>query len=76
MSVTHLSFGKEFSDAIEAKQVAAQQAERAKYIVQSAEQEKLSTIIRAEGEGKAAESIGRAIAKNPAYIKLRRIEVA
>ena len=76
VSVTHLSFGKEFSEAIEAKQVAAQQAERAKYVVMSAEQEKLSTIIRAEGEGKAAESIGRAIVKNPAYIKLRRIEVA
>ena len=30
---THLSFGREYSQAIEAKQVAQQEAERAKFIV-------------------------------------------
>jgi prohibitin 2 len=76
VSITHLSFGKEFAEAIEAKQVAAQQAERAKFVVMSAEQEKLGTIIRAEGEAKAVELIGVAMAGNPAYVKLKRIEAA
>lgn len=76
VSITHLSFGKEFTEAIEAKQVAAQQAEMAKYVVLQAEQEKLGMIIRAEGEAKSAELIGAAVAQNPAYIRLKRIEVA
>lgn len=48
MSITSLTFGKEFTAAIEAKQVAAQEAERAKFIVEKAEQDKRSAIIRAQ----------------------------
>jgi hypothetical protein len=48
VSITSLSFGKEFTHAIEAKQVAAQEAERAKFIVEKAEQDKKSAIIRAQ----------------------------
>lgn len=48
VSITSLSFGKEFTSAIEAKQVAAQEAERAKFIVEKAEQDKKSAIIRAQ----------------------------
>ncbi|KAF5734877.1 putative prohibitin [Tripterygium wilfordii] len=76
VSITSLTFGKEFTAAIEAKQVAAQEAERAKFIVEKAEQDKKSAIIRAEGEAKSAQLIGQAIANNPAFITLRRIEAA
>ncbi|VAH97102.1 unnamed protein product [Triticum turgidum subsp. durum] len=48
VSITSLSFGKEFTHAIEAKQVAAQKAERAKFIVEKAEQDKRSAIVRAQ----------------------------
>lgn len=48
VSITSLSFGKEFTHAIEAKQVAAQDAERAKFIVEKAEQDKKSAVIRAQ----------------------------
>ena len=48
VSITSLSFGREFTHAIEAKQVAAQEAERAKFIVEKAEQDKKSAIIRAQ----------------------------
>lgn len=34
VSITHLAFGKEFTLAVEQKQVAQQEAERAKYIVE------------------------------------------
>ena len=48
VSITSLTFGKEFTAAIEAKQVAAQEAERAKFIVEKAEQDKRSAVIRAQ----------------------------
>uniref|UniRef100_A0A8R7P7Z8 Prohibitin n=2 Tax=Triticum urartu TaxID=4572 RepID=A0A8R7P7Z8_TRIUA len=76
VSITSLSFGKEFTHAIEAKQVAAQEAERAKFIVEKAEQDKKSAIIRAQGEAKSAELIGNAIANNPAFVAFRQIEAA
>jgi hypothetical protein len=31
---THLTFGKEFTEAVEAKQVAQQEAERARFVVE------------------------------------------
>lgn len=48
VSITSLTFGREFTAAIEAKQVAAQEAERAKFVVEKAEQDKRSAIIRAQ----------------------------
>ncbi|KZV38857.1 prohibitin-1, mitochondrial-like [Dorcoceras hygrometricum] len=76
VSITSLTFGKEFTAAIEAKQVAAQEAERAKFVVDKAEQDKRSAIIRAQGEAKSAQLIGQAIANNQAFITLRRIEAS
>ncbi|CAA2960408.1 prohibitin-1, mitochondrial-like [Olea europaea subsp. europaea] len=76
VSITSLTFGREFTAAIEAKQVAAQEAERAKFVVDKAEQDKRSAIIRAQGEAKSAQLIGEAIANNPAFITLRRIEAS
>ncbi|CBI38733.3 hypothetical protein VitviT2T_023629 [Vitis vinifera] len=76
VSITSLTFGKEFTAAIEAKQVAAQEAERAKFVVEKAEQDKKSAIIRAQGEAKSAQLIGQAIANNPAFITLRKIEAS
>ncbi|CAF2107457.1 unnamed protein product [Brassica oleracea var. botrytis] len=65
-----------FTATIEAKQVAAQEAERAKFIVEKAEQDKRSAVIRAQGEAKSAQLIGQAIANNQAFITLRKIEAA
>jgi prohibitin 2 len=76
ISITHLEFSKEYTAAVEAKQVAQQEAERAKYIVDRAFQEKRSIIIKAEGEARAAELIGQAISDNPAFLQLRRIEAS
>ncbi|XP_049849000.1 uncharacterized protein LOC126317009 [Schistocerca gregaria] len=76
VSITHLSFGKEYSNAVESKQVAQQEAERAKFIVEKAEQEKLSAIIRATGEAKAAQLIGEAIQSNPNFLTLRKYDTS
>jgi prohibitin 2 len=57
-------------------QVAQQDAERARFIVTRAEQEKKSTIVRAQGEAEAAKLIGQAVQSNPAFMALRKIEAA
>ena len=38
ISITHLTFGREFTAAVEAKQVASQEAEKTKFLVEKAEQ--------------------------------------
>jgi prohibitin 2 len=76
VSIVELSFGKEYSSAVEAKQVAQQEAERARFIVDKAEQDKKSAIIRATGEAKSAELLGEAIQSNPNFMRLRSIETA
>lgn len=75
-ALTQMSFGREYSKAVEDKQVAQQDAERAKYLVEMAEQDKKSKIIHAQGEAAAASMIGEAMKKNPAFAELRRIEAA
>ena len=76
VSVTNLTFSKDYMAAVEAKQVAQQEAERAKFIVEKAQQEKQGSIVRAQGEAQSARLIGAAIAHNPAFLALRRIEAA
>ncbi|CAI5487255.1 unnamed protein product [Closterium sp. Naga37s-1] len=89
VALTHLSYGAEFSKAVEQKQVAVmkaeherlfpcdilflslssllvpcilptaqQEAERSKFVVMKAEQERLAAITRAEGESEAAKLVG------------------
>ncbi|EGS18318.1 putative prohibitin protein [Thermochaetoides thermophila DSM 1495] len=77
VSITHLTFGKEFTKAVEQKQIAQQDAERARFIVERAEQERQANVIRAEGEAEAAETISKAIAKaGDGLIQIRRLEAS
>ena len=76
VSITHLSFAKEYTAAVEAKQVAQQEAERARFIVDKAMQEKRSVVIKAQGEAQSARLIGAAIRDNPGFIQLRKLEAA
>jgi len=77
VSITHLTFGKEFTQAVEAKQIAQQDAERAKFIVEKAEQERQAAVIRAEGEAEAAATISKALDKaGEAFLALRKIEAS
>ncbi|KAK7313841.1 hypothetical protein VNO77_39043 [Canavalia gladiata] len=77
VAITHLSYGAEFSRAVEQKQVAQQEAERSKFVVMKAEQERRAAIIRAEGESDAAKLISEATASaGMGLIELRRIEAS
>lgn len=76
VAITHLAFSPEYARAVERKQVAQQDASRAKYIVIGAQQEKKTIITKARGEAESAELIGTAVKKNPGFMKLRRIDAA
>lgn len=76
VAITHLNFSPEYEKAVESKQVAQQQAERAVHIVTKAQEEKKKTIIHAEGERQSAAMIGDAIKANPGFVELRRISTA
>ncbi|KAH0547353.1 prohibitin subunit [Cotesia glomerata] len=65
VSITELSFGKEYTAAVEAKQVAQQEAQRAAFVVERAVQEKQQKI-----------HLGIAVGQNPGYLKLRKLRAA
>ena len=77
VSITHLTFGREFARAIENKQVAQQEAETQFWLVAKADQERKAAVIRAEGEAEAAELISKAMAAvGNALVEVRRIDAA
>ena len=59
VSIVHLAFSKEYTAAVEAKQVAQQDAGRARYVVDKAHQQKKQIVIKAEGEAQSATLIGK-----------------
>uniref|UniRef100_A0A1A9W046 Prohibitin n=1 Tax=Glossina brevipalpis TaxID=37001 RepID=A0A1A9W046_9MUSC len=77
ISITHLTFGREFTLAVEMKQVAQQEAEKARFVVEKAEQQKLAAIISAEGDATAAGLLAKAFGEaGDGLVELRRIEAA
>ncbi len=63
--------------AVELKQVAQQEAEKARFLVEKAEQTKKAAIIMAEGDTEAAELLATALTKaGEGLVELRRIETA
>lgn len=76
VAITELSFSSQYTAAVEAKQVAQQEAQRAQFYVEKAKQDQRQKIIQAEGEAEAAKMLGLAVTKNPGYLKLRRIKAA
>ncbi|XP_018301372.1 protein l(2)37Cc [Mycetomoellerius zeteki] len=77
ISLTHLTFGKEFTQAVELKQVAQQDAEKARFLVEKAEQQKKAAIISAEGDAQAASLLAKSLAEaGEGLVELRKIEAA
>lgn len=77
ISITHLTFGKEFTQAVELKQVAQQDAEKARFLVEKAEQQKKAAIISAEGDAQAASLLAKSLAEaGDGLVELRKIEAA
>jgi len=64
-----IRFSEAFQQAVIEKQIAQQNAHRMKYVLDKTEKEKEQRIIEAEGEAKAIEIKGQALAKNPNVIR-------
>jgi len=73
LSIVNVEFSADYEKAIEAKQVAQQRAEQAKYELQQAEVEAEKKVASAKGEAEAIQIRGDALAKNPAVIDLELI---
>lgn len=76
VSLTGMTFSPEFSTAVEAKQIAQQDAQKAAFVVDKARQEKQSMVVKAQGEARAAQLIGEAIKKSKDYVELKRLDTA
>ncbi|KAK2100552.1 Prohibitin-1, subunit of the prohibitin complex (Phb1p-Phb2p) [Saguinus oedipus] len=77
VSLTHLTFGKEFTEVVEANQVAQQEAEKARFVVEKAEQQKKAAIISAEGDSKAAKLITNSLATaGDSLVEMCKLEAA
>jgi prohibitin 2 len=72
-SIVNIDFSPDYKQAIEAKQVAQQRAEQAKYELQQAQVEADKAVATAKGEAEAIQIKGDALAKNPAVIQLELI---
>ncbi len=64
-----IRFSDSFANAIENKQIAQQNAQRMKYVLEKTEKEKQQRIIEAEGEARAIELKGQAVAENAKVIQ-------
>jgi len=76
VALTHMSFSKEYTSAIEQKQVAQQIAEKQKFLVEKSRQEKEAEVILAEGETEAARLIQESMRTGNEFLELRRIEAS
>lgn len=76
VSITYMTFSPEFTNAVEAKQIAQQDAQRAAFVVDKARQEKQGMVVKAQGEAQSAELIGEAIKKSKDYVELKRLDTA
>lgn len=70
----HIEFSKDFQHAIEQKQIAAQQRDQMKYIVEKAKLEMEQKIIQARAESTAIYMKSQALAQNPMLIQYEYIQ--
>jgi regulator of protease activity HflC (stomatin/prohibitin superfamily) len=72
LSITNFDFSPEFNKAIEQKQVAQQEAEKQKYVLQQAELQKQTEIAKAQGTAKAAQLNAEALKVQGAGLVIAR----
>ena len=65
----------EFQQAIENKQIAQQEAQRMKYVLEKQELEKTRKIIEATGEAESLRLKGKALADNPLLIQYEYVKL-
>jgi len=76
VALTELAFSPQYAAAVEAKQVAAQEAQRASFYVERAIQSRQEKIVQAEGEAQSAKLLGESMKHDAGFLKLRKIRAA
>ncbi len=71
----NVQFSPDFQKAIENKQIAQQEAQRMKYVLEKQELEKQRKIIEAQGEAEALRLKGKALAENPLLVQYEYIKL-
>lgn len=71
-SLVNVGFSPEFTQSIEAKQIAEQEAQKAKYLTQKAEQEAKAEITRAKGQAEAQRLLQQSL--TPELLQKQAIE--
>ncbi len=71
----NVQFSQDFQQAIENKQIAQQEAQRMKYVLEKQELEKKRKIIEAEGESESLRLKGKALAENPLLVQYEYIKL-
>lgn len=72
--IRDIQLSKELEAAIEAKMVAEQEAERARFTQVQTQVEADTAVIRAQGEARAIRVRGEALKLNPAFLRLQIVE--
>jgi prohibitin 2 len=71
----NVQFSRDFQQAIENKQIAQQDAQRMKYVLEKQEMEKTRKIIEATGEAESLRLKGKALADNPLLIQYEYVKL-
>ncbi len=66
----NVRFSDQFQTAIEQKQIAEQEKERERFLVEKAELEKQRVVVLAEGEAQSIQLQGEALKQNPEVVQL------
>ncbi len=72
LSITNFEFSPEFNKAIEAKQIAQQEAEKQKFVLQQAELQKQTAIAKAQGDAESAKLKAAALQANGGALVIAR----
>ncbi|MBW4552184.1 MAG: prohibitin family protein [Aphanocapsa sp. GSE-SYN-MK-11-07L] len=75
-SVVDLNFSKEFSKAVEDKQIAEQRAQRAVYVAQEASQEAHADVNRAQGKAEAQKLLAETLKAEGGQLVLQKEAIA
>ena len=71
----NVQFSRDFQQAIENKQIAQQDAQAMKYVLEKQEMEKTRKIIEATGEAESLRLKGKALADNPLLIQYEYVKL-
>jgi prohibitin 2 len=72
--IQNIDLTKQLEDAIEAKMVQEQEADKAKFTQQKAQIEADTAVITAKGEAQSIQIRGEALKENPSFIQLQIVE--